>query len=219
MNRVMPAPLAVAESYHASRFHRSKIGVFTRPHISTDTRVNPGGQAIGVDTQGTTAGRPNSFTMLQDMPPQRAANRGRGTMRLKVYQWGELIGILLLLGSTAAQMFYLEPLKREIEWRLVAFNTQQSAQIQLRALFDNQVVLLKRMGAPAEEIAATEARRETLLGQYKTSDANISDFMIEKERVESTIEVIVIALFALGSLLAGLGRTLEMLAARRAAGD
>ena len=140
-------------------------------------------------------------------------------MRLKVYQWGELIGIVLLLGSTAAQMFYLEPLKREIEWRLVAFNTQQSAQIQLRALFDNQVVLLKRMGAPAEEVAATEARRETLLGQYKTSDANISDFMIEKERVESSIEVIVIALFALGSLLAGLGRTLEMLAARRAAGD
>ena len=140
-------------------------------------------------------------------------------MRLKVYQWGELIGILLLLGSTAAQMFYLEPLKREIEWRLVAFNTQQSAQIQLRALFDNQAVLLKRIGAPAEEVAATEARRETLLGQYKTSDANISDFMIEKERVESSIEVIVIALFALGSLLAGLGRTLEMLAARRAAGD
>ena len=75
------------------------------------------------------------------------------------------------------------------------------------------------MGAPAEEIAATEARRETLLGQYKTSDANISDFIVEKERVESSIEVIVIALFALGSLLAGLGRTLEMLAARRAAGD
>ena len=140
-------------------------------------------------------------------------------MRLKVYQWGELIGILLLLGSTAAQMFYLEPLKREIEWRLVAFNTQQSAQIQLRATFDNQVALLKRMGAPGEEIAANEAKREALLGQYKTSDANISDFMVEKERVESNIEVIVIALFALGSLLAGLGRTLEMLAARRAAGD
>ena len=59
-------------------------------------------------------------------------------MRLKAYQYGELIGILLLLGSTAAQMFYLEPLKREIEWRLVAFNTQQSAQIQLRATFDNR---------------------------------------------------------------------------------
>ena len=59
-------------------------------------------------------------------------------MRLKVYQWGELIGILLLLGSTAAQMFYLEPLKREIEWRLVAFNTQQSVQIQLRALLPTE---------------------------------------------------------------------------------
>jgi hypothetical protein len=43
--------------------------------------------------------------------------------------------------------------------------------------------------------------------------------MIEKERVENYLEVIVIALFALGSLLAGLGRTFEMLSARRAAGD
>ena len=42
--------------------------------------------------------------------------------------------------------------------------------------------------------------------------------MVEKERVEGAIEVIVIALFALGSLLAGLGRTLEILAVRRVAG-
>jgi hypothetical protein len=55
-------------------------------------------------------------------------------MRLRIYQFGELVGILFLLGSTAMQLFYLEPLKREIEWRLVAFNTQQSAQIQLRPL-------------------------------------------------------------------------------------
>ena len=140
-------------------------------------------------------------------------------MRLKYYQLGEIVGIVFLLASTATQLFYLEPLKREIEWRLVAFNTQQSAQIQLGAMFDNQVALLKRLNAPADEIAATEAKRQTLAGQYKNSDANISDFMIEKERVESTIEVIVIALFALGSLLAGLGRTLEMLAARRVAGN
>ncbi len=40
--------------------------------------------------------------------------------------------------------------------------------------------------------------------------------MIDKERVESSLEVLVIALFALGSLLAGLGRTLEMLARRAA---
>ena len=78
---------------------------------------------------------------------------------------------------------------------------------------------LRKLDAPAEELAATEANRATVIGQYKTSDANISDFMIEKERVESHVEIIVIALFALGSLLAGLGRTLEMLAARRAAGE
>jgi hypothetical protein len=138
-------------------------------------------------------------------------------MRLRLYQFGELAGILLLLGSTAMQLFYLEPLKREIEWRLVAFNTQQSAQIQLRTTFDNQLALLKLMNAPAEQVQATAAKREEMLAAYQTSDANISDFMIEKERVEGFLEILVIALFALGSLLAGLGRTLDMLAARRAA--
>lgn len=138
---------------------------------------------------------------------------------MKAYQMGELVGIGLLLASTAMQLFYLEPLKREIEWRLVAFNTQQSAQIQLRATFDSQLTLMKLMNAPAEQIKATETKRDDTLAAYKTSDANISDFMIEKERVEGHLEIIVIALFGLGSFLAGLGRVLEMQAARNAAGD
>jgi hypothetical protein len=134
-------------------------------------------------------------------------------MRLKGYQIGELCGILLLLASTATQLFYLEPLKREIEWRLVAFNTQQSAQIQLRTTFDNQIALLKALNAPSEQIQQTEAKRDTALEQYKNSDANISDFMFDKENVENYIELIVIALFAVGTLLAGLGRAIEMQAA------
>jgi len=138
-------------------------------------------------------------------------------MRLRVYQYGELFGIVLLLASTATQLFYLEPLKREIEWRLVAFNTQQSAQIQLRAVYDNQVALLKLMNAPADQVAATEAKRDETLAQYKNSDANIADYMIAKEGVENYLEGIVIALFALGSLMAGLGRALEMSAARNVA--
>ncbi len=140
-------------------------------------------------------------------------------MRLRGYQLGELIGIVFLLASTAMQLFYLEPLKREIEWRLVAFHTQQSAQIQLRTAFDNQLALLKLMNASPEQVAATAAKRDETLAQYKNSDANISDFMIEKERVENYLEVIVITMFALGSLLAGLGRVLEMQTARNAAGE
>jgi hypothetical protein len=35
-----------------------------------------------------------------------------------------LLGIVLLLGSTAMRMFYLDPLKREMEWRLAAFSIQ-----------------------------------------------------------------------------------------------
>ena len=73
------------------------------------------------------------------------------------------------------------------------------------------------MNAPAEQVTATEAKRDETLAQYKNSDANIADFMFAKEGVENYLEVIVIALFALGSLMAGLGRALEMQAARRAA--
>ncbi len=138
---------------------------------------------------------------------------------MRVYQFGELIGIVFPLGSTAMQLFYLEPLKREIEWRLVAFNTQQSAQIALKTAYDNQLALLKLLNAPADQVAATEKSRDETLAAYKNSDANISDYMIAKDGVESYLDIVVIALFGLGSLLAGLGRALEMQAARQAAGD
>ena len=131
-------------------------------------------------------------------------------MKLKSSQLCELIGIAILLASAAAQLFYLDPLKREIEWRLATFSTQQSAQVQTSAMFENHLSVLALMNAPPEQVKKAEARRDEILGQFKTADANISDFMIEKERVESYIEVIVIALFAFGSLLAGIGRMIEM---------
>jgi hypothetical protein len=136
-------------------------------------------------------------------------------MRLRLHHIGELLGIFLLLASTAMQLFYLEPLKREIEWRLVAFNTQQSAQIQLRTTFDNQIALLKLMNAPADQVSGTQAQRDKMLAQYKTSDANISDLVLAKQDVEGYLEVAVIALFALGSILAGLGRLIEFQTAAR----
>jgi len=139
-------------------------------------------------------------------------------MRLKVYQFGELVGILFLLASTAMQMFYLEPLKREIEWRLVAFNTQQSARIQANTIYENHLELMRLMKAPEGQLAVIEARRDKTVDAYKNSDANISDFMTAKESVEGYLEIFTISLFAIGSLLAGIGRTLEMLAARRVAG-
>ncbi len=87
---------------------------------------------------------------------------------MRVYQFGELIGIVFLLGSTAMQLFYLEPLKREIEWRLVAFNTQQSAQIGLKTAYENQLALLKLLNAPAEQVAATEKSRDELSPPTRT---------------------------------------------------
>jgi uncharacterized membrane protein YoaK (UPF0700 family) len=136
-------------------------------------------------------------------------------MRLRTHQIGELIGILLLLASTAMQLFYLDPLKREIEMRLVAFNIQQSAQIQLRTAYENQLALLKVMNAPAEQIGAAEAQRTKVLGQYKSSDADIADVVLAKEDVENYLEIVVVVLFALGSVLAGLGRLIEFQVATR----
>lgn len=140
-------------------------------------------------------------------------------MRLKIHQLGELFGILLLLASTAMQLFYLEPMKRQIEWRLAAFTVQQNAQIQLREAFENQLTLLRQMQAPQDVIAGTEARRDDVFAKYKNSDADISDYMLDKEQVESYLEIIVILLFGIGSLFAGLGRTFDMLAARRVADE
>jgi hypothetical protein len=136
-------------------------------------------------------------------------------MKLKFYQYGELIGILFLLASTATQIFYLEPLKRGIEWRLAAFAQQQSGAVQVRTTYDNQLVLLKLLNAPAEQIEETQTQRARMLDKFATADANIANYMLEKERVEGYLEVIVIILFALGSLLAGVGRALEMHAAPR----
>jgi hypothetical protein len=131
-------------------------------------------------------------------------------MGYKGYQLGELFGIILLLGSTAMQMFYLDPLKREIEWRLATFSIPQSAQVQIKAVHDNRIVLLQALNAPAEKIKEAEAAREENLNRFKTADANISDFMIAKESVEDNLQYVVLALFGLGTLLAGFGRAMEM---------
>ena len=78
------------------------------------------------------------------------------------------------------------------------------------AAYDNQIALLKQLNAPAERVTVTETRRDAMLARYKTSDADISNFIIAKEPVEDYLQIIVIILFALGSLLAGIGRALEM---------
>ncbi len=129
---------------------------------------------------------------------------------MKAHQFGELFGICLLLASTAMQLFYLEPLKRDIEWRLASFSIQQSAQIQLRTSYENQLSLLKLMNAPAETVTATEAQRDRIIKHYKFSDADIADILHEKQNVEGYLEIVLISLFALGSILTGWGRYIEM---------
>lgn len=136
-------------------------------------------------------------------------------MKLRVYQWGELAGVVFLLASTAVQVFYVEPLKREIEWRLAAFNMQQNSQIQTKAVYATRLATLKALKAPDADIREAEVERDALLAKYKASDADISDYLIEKERVENLLQIIVLGLFAAGAILAGIGRAMEMVTARK----
>ncbi len=136
---------------------------------------------------------------------------------LKAYQWGELIGILLLVVSTATQMFYVDPLRREIEWRLAAFSMQQNAAMQLKATYASRIATLEALNAPAAAIKTAEMERDEALASYKTADANIADYLLAKEPVEDALETLVLILFSAGTLLAGLGRAVEMLAERRRA--
>jgi hypothetical protein len=131
-------------------------------------------------------------------------------MKLKGYQWGELIGMFLLLASTAAQIFYVDPLKREIEWRLAAFSMQQNAQVQTKATYDSRIAVLKSLNAPPESITASITERDATLAKYKTADANVADYLLAKEPVENYLQIGVLALFALGTLLAGIARAIEM---------
>ena len=136
-------------------------------------------------------------------------------MKLKAHQWAELAGIFFLLASTATQIFYVEPLRREIEWRLAAFHMQQNGQLQIRAIYDTRIAVLRALQSPDSEIATAETDRKVMVERYQTADANIADYLISQEPVENILQIGVLALFAIGSLLAGYGRVMDMIAGRR----
>lgn len=129
---------------------------------------------------------------------------------MRGYQLGEMFGIALILASTAVQLFYLEPLKREIDWRLVAFSIQQTGQIQTKAAFDNRIAVLQAIKAEQELITTAETERGNALQQFKNADADVADYLFEKGNVENYIQWLVVGLFALGTILTGYGRAMEM---------
>lgn len=136
-------------------------------------------------------------------------------MRLRTYQWAELVGIVFLLASTATQIFYVDPLRREIEWRMATFSIQQTGQVQVDAIYQAQQSTLRALKVPDEEIVRVASERNAAIERFKTADANIADYLHAKQPVEDGLQVLVIALFAIGSLLAGFGRAMEMVAAGR----
>ena len=129
---------------------------------------------------------------------------------MRGYQLGELFGIAMILASTAVQLFYLEPLKREIDWRLIAFSIQQTGQIQTKAAFDNRIAVLQAIKAAPELITEAETERGTAIQRFKNADAEVTDYLFEKGNVENYIQWMVVGLFSLGTVLTGYGRAMEM---------
>lgn len=136
-------------------------------------------------------------------------------MAIRRHHVAELLGIVLVLASTATQMFYVEPSQREIAWRMNAFAQQQNAQVLARTVLDSRIATLKALNAPAADITAAEAERTSTIARFQTADANISDYVIAKQPVEDMLQMVVLALFAIGTLLAGYGRLVELLASSR----
>ena len=131
-------------------------------------------------------------------------------MTLKRYQLSEVIGILFVLAATATQIFYLEPLKRGIEWRMAAYHQQQNGQVLARSVYDNGIAILKAVNAGDAQIEAAAAAKKDLVQRYRTADANVAEVILDKEGVEGILQGIVLALFCLGSLLTTVGRIAEM---------
>lgn len=129
---------------------------------------------------------------------------------MRAYHVIELLGILLMIGSVAVQLFYLEPITRSIEWNRMAFIAQQSGQIQVRTAFDNRIMLLKTLNAPAEDIAKAEEEKAAIIKRYVTADANVADSILNNEDVEKLLQILVMITFALGTLMTAFGRIAEM---------
>ncbi|MGD9668133.1 MAG: hypothetical protein AB7U75_03650 [Hyphomicrobiaceae bacterium] len=137
-------------------------------------------------------------------------------MGLRFHHAAELIGIILVLGATAVQIFYLEPLQQQIEWNKSAFVQQQNGQILAETVLDTRIALLKAGNAAPEDVEAAQQAKVELQQRYAKADANVANMVIEKEPLEDLWQMIVVALFALGTMLTTFGRVAEMRAVNRA---
>ena len=129
---------------------------------------------------------------------------------LRSYQWFEVLGLLLVFMSTAAQIFYLAPLKREIDWRLVTFYQQQNSQVLANAVFDNRVSILEAVKAPAAEIQKATDAKTKLMDRYSMSDASVANVVLSKQDAEGYLQLLIAGLFGLGTLLTVVGRLMEI---------
>ncbi|MEL6290090.1 MAG: hypothetical protein AAFQ35_15130 [Pseudomonadota bacterium] len=129
---------------------------------------------------------------------------------MKLYQWAELLGIMLIMVSTAAQIFLVEPAKRNLEF-LVVGSFVSTAERNLSAeLARNFRSLAVRDGVPEGE---ADALVKGLTGISKEAGRVAryrSDTGRATQLTENIFSFAAFVIFVLGTVLTVVGRYAEM---------
>lgn len=131
-------------------------------------------------------------------------------MTLKRHQWAELIGIVLIVLSTAVQVFFVEPAKRRIELSVIGSYLSEVEHNLSHELARNFKSVALRDGLD-------EAQAEKLVAglRYNSKEANrVMRFRSDLGRstffYEELFTLLALAVFVIGTLLTAFGRYYEM---------
>lgn len=131
-------------------------------------------------------------------------------MQLKRYQWAELIGIVLIVLSTAVQVFFIEPAKRKLELSVIGSFVSQAERNLSKELERNFKSLALRDGMSGAKVDELTAGL-----RYNSKEANRvmrfrSDFARTTSFYEGVYSLLALAVFTIGTLLTAVGRYFAM---------
>jgi hypothetical protein len=131
-------------------------------------------------------------------------------MRLRWYQYLELLGTVLLVASTAVQLFILEPTLRKNDQKDLAWKLTQTVQnTRVAAALDN-VLILEAMQANEMNVSQQLSKLKTgILANKLRLQREIASNASQTKTTgvdEETKRYITLGAFLLGSLFVALGR-------------
>ncbi|MEO0618584.1 MAG: hypothetical protein AAFZ01_04825 [Pseudomonadota bacterium] len=131
-------------------------------------------------------------------------------MALKHYQYAELIGIVLIVVSTAVQVFFVEPAKRKLELVVVGSYVSSIESNLSKELARNFRALAVRDGMSSDAAdglvrgLTANAREANRVMRYR------SDLGRKTDVFEGIFTYVSLAVFVLGTLLTAWGRYADM---------